>query len=266
MKAGMGASLKFEADFFRKSNNLTVAREKKIRSIQVRTVHFLMLLVMVLLSGLVISRMANFLLTCDALQVRSFRLNHPPVFSREKVEDILRRFGGNILAMDLDDLQAQLLRIPEIAGVSIRRALPDAVAIDFSLRRPFFQSFQDGAYRLLDCSGLELGRQPQPANGLIPVRGDGRAVEAIAAFSDRLRPLCGRIEYVAYGEPRGVELKLLGVPEVFYPGEGEIVGKINRYFRIKDRLMPGAAAILSVDLRIPGRIYCEFLEAQRGNQ
>jgi cell division septal protein FtsQ len=265
MKDGMGASLKFEADFFRKSNNMTVAREKKIRSIQVRTVHLLMVLALVLLCGVVISRLANFLLTCDALQIRSFHLTHPPVFSREKVEGILRRFGGNILALDLEDLQARLLRIPEIAGVSIRRVLPDRVKIDFSLRRPFFQSFQDGDYRLLDCSGHELGRQSRPADGLIPVRGDSRAVDAIAAFSDQLRPLRGKIEYVAFGEPRGIELKLLGVPEIFFPGEGEIVGKINRYFRIKGRLMPGAAAIGSVDLRIPGRIYCEFFETQRGN-
>jgi len=265
MKNSIGASLKFEADFFRKSNNLTVAREKKIRSIQVRSVHLLMLLVLVLLSGVVVSRGADYLLTCDALRVRSFRLSHAPVFSRQKVEDILRRFSGNILAMNLTVLRAQLLRIPEIAGVSIRRLLPDAVAIDFSLRRPFFQSYQGGAYRLLDRDGLEIGRQPRPADGLIPVRGNERAAAAIAAFSDQLQPLHSRIEYVAYGEPRGVELKLLGVPEVFFPGEDEIAAKIGRYLRIKDRLAAGAGAVVSVDLRIPGRIYCEFNETQRGN-
>ena len=51
MKDSMSGSLKFEAEFFRKSNNLTVAREKKIRSIQVRTVHLLLLLALTLLAG-----------------------------------------------------------------------------------------------------------------------------------------------------------------------------------------------------------------------
>ena len=60
-------------------------------------------------------------------------------------------------------------------------------------------------------------------------------------------------------------LKLRDVPETFYPGEGDFAAKIRRYFRIRDRLPFAAAAIRSVDLRIPGRIYFEFAEEQRGN-
>jgi cell division septal protein FtsQ len=257
--------LKLEAEFFRKNNNLTVARERKIRSIQVRTVHLLLLLVLTLLAGLTIFKAANFLLTCDALQVHSFRLRHQPVFAREQVARLLRQYGGNILAMNLGELQAQLLQVPEIAAASIRRVLPDTVEIDFTLRRPFYQYVQDGCFRLLDEGGLELGRQLQAPVGLIPVRGDAATLAAIPPFSQELRPLRGNIEYVAYGEPRGIELKLLGVPEIFYPGEDGFVRKINLYFRIKGRLPPAATAIRSVDLRIPGRIYIEFEDEQRGN-
>jgi cell division septal protein FtsQ len=267
MKDSMGGSLKFEAEFFRKSNNLLVAREKKIRSIQVRTVHLLLLLALTLLAGLVIFKAADFLLSCDALQVHSFRLRHQPVYAGEKVNAILRHFGGNILAMDLGELQAQLLQVPEIAGASIRRILPDTVEIEFALRRPFYQYYKDGFYRLLDADGLELGRQQQEPIGLISVRGAGPAAAAIACFSRELRPLREQIEYVACGEPHGIELKLRGASEIFYPGEDDFVGKINRYFRIKSRLPLDLAAIRSVDLRIPGRIYFEFQEQeeQRGN-
>jgi cell division septal protein FtsQ len=265
MKDSMGGSLKFETEFFRKSNNLLVVREKKIRSIQVRTVHMLLLLALTLLTGMVIFKAAEFLFTCDALQVHSFRVSHRPVFAGEKVNSILRRFGGNILALDLDELQAELLKIPEIAGASIRRILPGTVEIDFTLRRPFFQYYEDGAYRLLDADGLELGRQAQEPGGLIRVRGSAAIAAAIACFSRELRPLSSRIEYVAQDEPHGLELKLRGVPEILYPGEDDFVGKINRYFRIKDRLPFDIDAVRSVDLRIPGRIYFEFKEEQRGN-
>ena len=186
MKDSMGGSLKFEAEFFRKSNNLTVAREKKIRSIQVRTVHLLLLLALTLLAGLVIFKAADFLLTCDALQVHSFRLRHQPVFAREKVDGILRRFGGNILAMDLEDLQAQLLQVPEIAGASIRRILPDTVEIDFALRRPFFQCY---AGRRLPAAGRRRrGARPAAAgmpDGLIAVRGGRPAVSRDRRFLAR---------------------------------------------------------------------------------
>ena len=265
MKDSMGGSLKFEAEFFRKSNNLLVAREKKIRSIQMRSVHLLLALALLLLAGMVIFKAADFLLTCDALQVHSFRLRHQPVYAGESVNAILRRFGGNILAMDLDELQAQLLLVPEIAGASIRRILPDTVEIDFALRRPVFHYYADGYYRLLDAGGLELGRQQQEPGGLIPVRGSGQVAAAVACFAQELRPLCEKIEYVTQGVPHGIELKLRGISEIFYPGEGDFVGKINRYFRIKNRLPFDVAAIRSVDLRIPGRIYFEFQDEQRGN-
>ncbi|MCU0843131.1 MAG: FtsQ-type POTRA domain-containing protein [Thiobacillaceae bacterium] len=261
----MGASLKFEAEFFRKSNNLTVAREKKIRSIQVRTVHMLLLLALVLLTGLVISGAADFLLHWDALQVRQFRLRRQPLFSGARVAGILKQYGGNILAMDLQGLQEKLLGVPEVAGTSIRRILPDTVEIDFTLRPPFFQSFQDGRYRLLDAGGLELGEAAECPAGLVSLRAnEPAAVEAIAAFSSELKPLRAQIEYVAYSEPYGVVLKLLAAPETFYPGEGDFAAKIRRYFSIKARLPFAGDAIRSVDLRIPGRIYFEFAEPQRG--
>ena len=101
MRGAMDGQLKFEAEFFRKSNNLTVRREKQIRLIQVRTVHLLLLLVLALLAALVISRAAGYVLTCETLQVRQFRLRGQPVYARAQVRAILSRHGGNILAMDL---------------------------------------------------------------------------------------------------------------------------------------------------------------------
>jgi len=266
MKDSMGGSLKFEADFFRKSNNLSVSREKKIRSIQVRTAHLLLLLALALLTSWMIYKAASFLFTWEALQVHSFRLRNQPVFAGEEAAGILRRSAGNILAMDLKALRAQLLLIPEVADASIQRALPDTVEIDFTLRRPFYQHYQDGSYRLLDASGRVLGRQRLAPDGLVPVRADGDPpMTQIAAFSEELRPLREQIEYVSFSEPYGVELKLRGAPEVFFPGEDDFAGKIRRYFRIKGRLTVDGAAIVRVDLRIPGRIYFECDETQRGN-
>jgi len=265
MKDSMGDSLKFEAEFFRKNNNLTVAREKKIHSIQVRTVHILLLLTLTLLVGFTVYKAANFLLACDALQVHSFRLRNQPVFAKQRVKEILQRCGGNILTLDLGDLHSQLLQVPEIEDVSIRRILPDAVEIDFRLRQPFYQHYANGMYRLLDADGVVLGEQREMPNGLVDVRGDVPALAAIAAFSQELRPLRDKIEYVAYNEPYGMEVKLRDAPEIFYPGENNFVRKINRYFKIKSRLPLNVAAIRSVDLRIAGRIYFEYLDEQRGN-
>jgi cell division septal protein FtsQ len=261
-----GNSLKFEAEFFRKSNNLTLTREKKIRSIQMRTVHVLVLLFLTLLVGYIVYKTAVFLLNCDTLQVHSFRLRQQPVFEKERVREILKRSTGNILALNLGELRAQLLRLPEIEDVAISRILPDTVEISFKLRQPLYHFNKNGVYQLLDAGGLILGEQRDMPAGLIPIRGsDGAVLVQIAAFSQELLPLRNKIEYVVYGEPYGIEFKLLDGPEVFYPGETDFIKKINRYLKIKPHLVLNGSLVRYVDLRIAGRIYFECLSAPQGD-
>ena len=217
-------SLKFEAEFFRKSNNLTLIREKKIHSIQMRTVHILVLFFLMLLIGFSVFKTAVFVLECETLQVHSFRLRQQPVFEKERVRGILNRCTGNILTLDLGELRAQLLRLPEIKDVAISRILPDIVEIGFTLRQPLFYLQKNGVFQLLDAEGLVLGEQRTMPGGLIPIRGgDGSVLAQIAAAAQELLPLQNKIEYVAYHEPYGIELKLLTGPEIFYPGASGFV-------------------------------------------
>jgi len=257
-------ALKFEAEFFRKSNNLTLTREKKIRSIQMRTMHILLLLFLTLLVGFAAYKTAVFLLECDMLQVHAFRLRRQPVFAREEVRRILGHSAGNILTLDLGDLRAQLLRLPEIEDVAISRVLPDIVEIGFTLRRPVFYFNGHGVFQLLDGSGLVLGEQSTAPAGLIPIRGGDSSVWGpIAACTEELLPMRDKIEYVAFHEPNGIELKLRTGTEVFFPGATGFVKKINRYFKIKPYLSLNGSSVRYVDLRIAGRIYFEcFAEAQ----
>jgi cell division septal protein FtsQ len=259
-------SLKFEAEFFRKSNNLIVTREKKIRSIQMRTMHVLLLLALALLVGFGVYRSAAFLFECDMLQVHSFRLHREPVFARDELRRILNHSAGNILALDLRGLRARLLSLPEVEDVAISRVLPDIVDIGFTLRRPLFYYRQDNAFRLLDAGGLVLGEQSVEPAGLIPIRGNaGPALSQIAACSAELRPMRDQIEFVAFQEPYGIELKLRTGPEVFYPGSTEFAKKINRYYRIRPHLSLNGSLIRYVDLRIAGRIYFACFDEARGN-
>jgi cell division septal protein FtsQ len=258
--------LKFEAEFFRKSNNLTLTREKKIRSIQMRTVHILILLFSTLLVGFTVYKTAVFLLECDTLQVHSFRLHQQPVFAKEKVREILKRSAGNILALNLGELRAQLLRLPEIEDVAISRILPDIVEIGFKLRQPLFYLNKNGVFQLVDAGGLVLGEQQTMPAGLIPIRGSDRSVLIqIAAAAQELRPMRNKIEYVSYNEPYGIGLKLLAGPEVFYPGADGFIRKINRYYKIKPYLVLNGATIRYVDLRIAGRIYFECFDEPQGD-
>jgi len=258
-------SLKFEAEFFRKSNNLTLTREKKIRSIQIRTAHVLLLLSVTLLVGFIVYKASVLLLEWDMLQVHSFRLHQQPVFEGERVQEILKRCSGNILALDLKELRAQLLRLPEIEDAAISRVLPDTVEIGFTLRQPLFYLARNGVFQLLDASGLVLGERRAMPAGLIPIRaGDGPVPAQIAMAAQELLPLRDQIEYVAFHEPYGIELKLRSGSEIFYPGATDFSRKINRYYKIKPHLAADGSLIRTVDLRIAGRIYLGFNDEPQG--
>jgi cell division septal protein FtsQ len=259
-------SLKFEAEFFRKSNNLMLTREKKIRSIQMRTIHVLLLLLVALLVGFGAYRSAVFLLESDLLRVRSFRLHGEPLYARDELQRILDRSAGNILALDLGRLREQLLLLPEVEDVAIGRVLPDTVEIHFKRRRPVFYFQADGTFQLLDAGGRVLGQQPEMPERLIPIRGSDRSVLGpIAALARELLPMRERIDHIAYREPYGIELKLRSGPEVFFPGTGGFMRKIDRYYRIKPRLPLDGSLVRAVDLRIEGRIYLECIDLAEGD-
>jgi len=102
--------------------------------------------------------------------------------------------------------------------------------------------------------------------GLIPIRGsDGSVLTQIAALTQELLPLRNKIEYVAYHEPYGIELKLLAGPETFCPGTTGFIKKINRYYKIKPHLILNGSLIRYVDLRIAGRIYFEYFDEPQGD-
>lgn len=257
-------SLKFEAEFFRKSNNQTLTREKKIRSIQMRTVHVLLLLSLALLVAYVVYKGSVRLMEWDKLQVRSYRLLQQPVFSAEAVREILRRSRGNILALDLQDIRSRLMQLPEIEDASISRVLPDTIQVGLRLRQPLFSVAHPGGVQLFDAAGRVLGERPAAPAGLIAVRATGPVPAQIAAAAPELLPLRDRIEYVAFSEPYGIELKLRTGPEVFYPGTGDFSRKIERYAKIKPHLAAEGPLIRTVDLRIAGRIYVGFDDGPQG--
>jgi cell division septal protein FtsQ len=261
MKEIGGARLNLETEFFRKNNNLTLNREKKIRSVQVKSVHLLLMFLLVLALGYAGNRFCRFLLSWDKLNVSSFRLVNTPHYERGQVDRILKSHRGNILTLNLEALKSQLMQISEIAGVSVSRRLPSTVTVLFTLRSPFFQILWKGRYWILDAEGRLLSPLPEKSSGLMRIEGTAMSdVKQVARRASDLGKIGDRIEYVGYRPLHGLELKLKDATEIFYPGDGGMAEKLNAYFRIKDRLQPQSMSVRSVDMRMANRIYLEFPE------
>jgi len=265
MKGNPVTSLKLEAEFFRKRNNLAILRERKMRTLQVRGFHLLVLALILAAAALVAWRASHFLLTWDRLAIRSFRMENAPFYSRDDVRRVLKSYlGNNILALDVARLRGKLLAFREVKDVAIRRILPAAVAISFERRRPFFQRQRAGGTEVFDAQGVLLTRSRAGTSdpGLIAIRGGDPGTFALHAAA--LAEIAARIEFVDAVAPYGIALKLKGCDEIFYPGDGSFRQKLAGYFQIKKRWGKAGEPWQTVDLRIPGRIYLGYRQDTGG--
>lgn len=260
-RAEPGVGLKGETDFLRRQNNRLIQKQKKLRTIKIKGIHLLIILTTLSFIAFGIYKTGRFVLTWEKLNIKSFKLAHCPDTKLKQVKHILKRYGGNILTLNLEDLRTELADIPEVKDVSISRTLPATVAIRFMMRKPVFQRqvSKNGKYNIIDKEGVVLYRQVDRRDELITVKKVKKSrMEKVLPYLTRLESIREYIDYVSYQEPYGILLKLKGIRETFYPGDIDFAGKIDTYLRLRKKLSLNASTIKNVDLRFEDRFYLEF--------
>jgi len=259
MKEAGAAPLNFESDFFRRRNNTVLQRDRKIRSIRLRSVYVALIVLLLAMLGYLTYRVSRFLLSWEQLQVKHFRLTAVPAYSRPEIERVLSRFHSNIFTVDLGELRRELMAFGEVSDVSISRVLPQTLEITFTCRRPFFQLQEADGFTLYDVTGVQMRRGSGPLPGVIEVRAARPAdISALVAFSAGLKPLLPRLEYISYRPPYGLVVKLREAAEEIYPGEGDLQARIDHYLKIKPRLETAGKSIRYADLRLENRMYLAY--------
>ena len=66
--------------------------------------------------------------------------------------------GMNSLALSLDVLEAKLLQNPWVAGVSVKRSLPDGITITIKEREPYYWTLKDGRMHYADQNGNTIAQ------------------------------------------------------------------------------------------------------------
>jgi cell division septal protein FtsQ len=211
--------------------------------------------VLLLLTGFLSYQTAHVLVNWERLTIREFRLQQPPRYCRGGVEELLKGYRGNILTIDLAELRRSLMQFGEIRDVAITRLLPQTIEIAFTLRQPLFQLSEGSGYALYDTQGIRIHQLSTPQSGLIPVTATRAAdmVRLVASFPT-IAAWRDRLESVSFATPYGLQIKLKELPEILYPGEGDLAAKIAQYLAIKPRLALDTA-IAYADLRLENRIY-----------
>ncbi len=259
MKKMAGYGPVSEIEFLRKNNNRMVNRQKKIRTIKIRSIHVFLMIILFLMSGYAAYSIGKFMTGWDKLNIRSFKLINTPVFRNDQVKSIIKRYGGNILTLNTKGLRNDLMSIKEIRDVSISRKLPSTIEVRLNLREPAFQFLYQGKYNVIDKKGVILSENGKKAEDLMMIR--DITPEDLKEIFPGLSGLVDRkdiIEYISFKEPYGTALKLKGTSEIFYTGNEVDLLKLKQYLKIRKKLGYDPGTIKSVDLRFRNRFYLEF--------
>jgi cell division septal protein FtsQ len=251
--------LRGEVDFLRRHNNRVLSRQKRIKSIKIKGAHLVLVFFLLVLTALATYSLAKFLLTWDRLNIGSYQLINSPNYRSAQLERILKKYDGNILSLNFGELRKELLDLKEVKDVAISRKLPSTVEIRFHLRKPVFQKKDSRGYQILDDEGVVLSESKRASGKLITMKNISRKnQDKLYPLLKELKSVSYPIEYIGYNRTYGVQLKLSGMEEIFYPGEMDYARKIGQYMKLRKKLKQRYSSIRKVDLRFNDRFYFEF--------
>ncbi len=264
-----GIGLRGETEFFRRNNNRLLSKQKRIRSIKLKSFHLFLILIIFASAGFAAFKTGEFIMTWEKLRVRSYKLTNSPEFKTQELKKILEKYYVNILSLNFSDLRKELLQLKEVEDVSLSRKLPSTIEIRFFLRKPVFQvehkqkNKEKGKYKydIIDREGIVLNVSTKERKDLIVVKDVKKNdLQQILAYLPELNRIRSAIDYVSLKEPFGIMLKLKGRKEIFYPGEDNYAYKINYYLKLRRMQLLEKYRIRCVDLRFENRFYLEFEE------
>jgi cell division protein FtsQ len=169
---------------------------------------------------------------------------------------------NSLLFLDVGAVRDRLKQIRLVQDVSVRKLYPDRLLIELTERRPAALWQKDGVVALVSADGTVLDEVHEAREADLPfVVGDGanarigEFVQLVAAAGD----IGPRIRAGVLVGGRRWDLKMDSGLEVMLP-EADAVAAVTQFVRLvhDDRLLD--KDLISVDLRIPGRLVARISE------
>lgn len=220
-------------------------------------------------------RVAELVLTADALTVTRITVSGNTRLSRGEVISLLDGLSGrNMLLVSLEEWRQKVLASPWVEDAAIRRVLPGTVDVVIAERQPMGIGRIDNVLYLLDQRGGiidEFG--PKHAEFDLPII-DGLAARAPsatgepvidaarAALATRLlaslqaRPdLAGRVSQIDVTDVRDAVVILKGDTALIRVGDDQFAERLQSYLDLAAALREKVPRIDYVDLRFGERVY-----------
>jgi cell division septal protein FtsQ len=208
--------------------------------------------------------------------LRTLQLSGTDRVSQEWIgERVAPLRGRHLLRLSLGDLESELAGHPWIAGVAMRKRLPDTLAVRVVERRPAALLRREDGLHYVDHAGDLIDRYDPGAGpaDLLLVRvlsgGEARLGPALAAAAEfvRLEPDWGvqlsEVEVVGESDLR---FHTAALPFALVLGVGGIEAGLRRLRRYLPDVRQGLLPAAAVDLRFSGRIVAVPTLAPRGEE
>lgn len=156
------------------------------------------------------------------------------------------RPGLPLARVDTAGVRRAVGRLPEVAGVQVRRSWPGTVHVVVTERVPVAGVQRAGAVTLVDAAGVPFATEARLPRGLVrldvssPGPGDAATGAALAVHRELPARLRARVVTVRASSPAAVELVLRGGKRVVWGRPGGTASK---------------AAATEALLRMPGKLY-----------
>jgi cell division protein FtsQ len=164
--------------------------------------------------------------------------------------------------LDVDEMRGRLLQIPLVKNVSVRKLFPDRLVIDVIERRPYGLWQKDGAVSIIAADGAPIDALRDAKFESLPfVVGEGanQRVDDYIALLDAAGDLRAKIRAGVLVSQRRWTLKMANGVEVMLP-ESNPKDAVAILARLEQDGHVIEKDVVSLDLRIPGKLYVRLTE------
>ena len=88
------------AEFFRKKHNRSIQRDKKIKKIKLKSIHTLVIVLMLCGIGFGAYQGTLFLMSWEQLRINAFHLTNAQQLDQVELEGILKKYNVNIFSIE----------------------------------------------------------------------------------------------------------------------------------------------------------------------
>jgi cell division protein FtsQ len=168
----------------------------------------------------------------------------------------------SLMFLDVDQMRSKLLALPLVKNVSVRKLFPDRLVIDVTERRPYGLWQKDGAVAIIAADGEPIDALRDPKFESLPfVVGEGanQRIDEYLGLLEAAGDLRGKIRAGILVSQRRWTLKMASGVDVMLP-EANAKAAVARLARLEQEARVLEKDVVSLDLRIPGKLYVRLTE------